>query len=243
MNIAIIFAGGVGLRMCNNSLPKQFMRVNSIPIIIHTLQVFQNHDEIDKIYISILPSHRQTLVGLLSRYGITKVAGVVDGGETGQDSIYNALVAAAAENPADSVVLVHDGVRPIVLDEVISKNIQGVHEHGSAITCFPTFETILVSENGEHITSIPTRRHVYKAQAPQSFRLGELIACHEALRGTPERYGDLVDSCSVYRKAGKTAHMIMGNYGNIKVTRPEDVFILQGLMRYREATQALGINE
>lgn len=229
--------------MCNNSTPKQFMRVNNVPIIIHTLQIFQNHEEIDKIYISILPTHRQALEDMLPRYGITKVAGVVDGGETGQDSIYNALAAAAAENPADSVVLVHDGVRPIVSDEVVSRNIRGVLERGSAITCFPSFETILVSENGEHITAIPTRRHVYKAQAPQSFRLGELLACHELLRGTPERYGDLVDSCSVYRKAGHTAHMITGNYGNIKVTRPEDVFILQGLIRYREATQALGMDE
>lgn len=243
MNIAIIFAGGVGKRMCNNALPKQFMKVNEVPIIIHTLNVFQNHPEIDKIYISILPSHRRVLEGMLSRYAITKVVEIVDGGATGQDSIYNALKAAAAENPADSTVLIHDGVRPIVTDAAISRNIESVARFGCAITSAPCTETIIVSRDAQGVEDIPPRELLLKAQAPQSFRLGEILAAHDALRATPEGYGNLVDSCSVFRKVYGRAHLVQGNYGNIKITTPEDVYVLKGLLQYLDATSAFGIEE
>lgn len=243
MNIAVIFAGGVGKRMCNNALPKQFMKVNEVPIIIHTLNVFQNHPDIDKIYISILPSHRQMLEGFLSRYGVTKVAGLVDGGATGLDSIYHALKAAAEENPADATVLIHDGVRPIVTDAVIARNIESVAAHGSAITCVPCTETIIVTRDAQEVEEIPPRELLYKAQAPQSFRLGEILTAHETLRAMPEGYGNLVDSCSVFRKVYGQVHLVQGNYGNIKITTPEDVYVLKGLLQYLDATSAFGIDE
>ncbi len=243
MNIAIIFAGGVGKRMCNNALPKQFMKVNGVPIIVHTLNVFQNNPLIDKIYISILPSHRSILQSMLNLYGITKVCGIVDGGATGQDSIYNALKRAAEENPADSTVLIHDGVRPIVTDAVIERNLTAVAEYGCAITCTPCTETIIVSRDAAGVEDIPPRELLHKAQAPQSFRLSEILAAHDTLRATPGGYGNLVDSCSVFRKVYGRVHLVQGNYGNIKITTPEDVYILKGLLQYLDATNAFGIDE
>lgn len=240
--VAVIFAGGVGRRMCNDATPKQFIKVDEVPILIHTLQVFQNHPQVERIYLVMVASHLDYTRKLVERHGITKVAAVVPGGESGLDSIYRGLQAARAENPADTVVLIHDGVRPIVSDKVISANIEAVGRHGCAVTCFPAYETILVSENGEVPESIPDRSLLYKAQAPQSFRLGDIMAAHDALRNG-QGYGGLVDSCSVFRAAGRELHMVRGNYGNIKVTCPEDVYILKGLLKYRDAMQALGMEE
>ena len=100
-NIAIIFAGGTGQRLNNgeNSIPKQFLKINEKPIIIHTLELFQNHPSIDKIYIAIHPDYYEYMQKLVKHYYITKTAGIVKGGATGQDSIYNALKLAQSENP------------------------------------------------------------------------------------------------------------------------------------------------
>lgn len=243
MNIAIIFAGGVGKRMGNNGVPKQFLQVDGAPIIVHTLRVFQNHDDIDKIYISMVESHIPRMQRLVRIHEFSKVCAIVPGGETGQDSIYNALKAAEAENPGDSVVLIHDGVRPILTDQVIRNNIEGVKKNGCAITSIPCTETIVVSKDGISPTSIPMRKELYKAQAPQSFYLEDIIAAHDVLRNSPERYDDIVDSCTIYFKLGKPVHFVKGNFGNLKVTTPNDVYVIEGLLRYRDAVQAFGVDE
>ena len=243
MNIAIIFAGGVGKRMGNDGVPKQFLRVDGVPIIVHTLRIFQNHDDIDKIYIAMVESHITKMQRLVSLYGLTKVCAIIPGGETGQDSIYNALSKAAEENPGDSIVLIHDGVRPILTDRVIRNNIEGVKEFGSAITCIPSTETIVVSHDGITPVSIPPRKDLYKAQAPQSFILKDIISAHNQIRNTPERYNDLVDSCSIYFKLNKPLHFVEGNFGNLKVTTPNDVYVIEGLLKYRDAVQAFGVDD
>ncbi len=243
MNIAIIFAGGVGIRMGEAAIPKQFLRVNDIPIIIHTLRLFQHHEKIDKIYISMVSSHVDYMQSLVEQYGISKVCAIVPGGETGQDSIYNALRRAADENEGDSIVLIHDGVRPILSHEVISANIESVRQHRSAITITPCKETILQVNEAGQVEHIPARKYLHKAQAPQSFYLADILAAHDTLRNTPERYGDLVDSCSLYFKVHGPVHFVQSNLGNIKVTTPEDVYILRGLLMYRDAVLSFGVNE
>ena len=134
-NIAIIFAGGVGRRLNNqeNSLPKQFLKINEKPIIIHTLEIFQRSPRIDKIYISINADYYDYMKELVKYHYITKIAGIVMGGATGQDSIYNALKLAYQENPEDSLVLIHDGVRPNITEAVINDNIKMATEKGNAI--------------------------------------------------------------------------------------------------------------
>ena len=151
MNIAIIFAGGTGQRLSSgeNSIPKQFLKINDKPIIIHTLELFEKHKDIDKIYIAIHPDYFDYMQDLIKHHYITKTAGIVKGGITGQDSIYNALKLAQSENPDDSIVLIHDGVRPNITEEVITKNIECAKKNGNAITCTSCFETILISEKGE----------------------------------------------------------------------------------------------
>lgn len=240
MNIAIIFAGGSGVRM-GAGMPKQFLEINGKPIIIHTLDNFQNSPFIDKIYISCKKDYICKLKNMLEYYRITKAAKVVEGGKTGQESIYNGLKCALEENPADSIVLLHDGVRPFINEDVIEKNIEAVKKYGSAVTCTPFYETPVISEAGEIVEKMPLRKYMYTAQAPQSFRLGEIVEAHEKIRKINPDYKDIADSCNLYCNLGKEVHIIEGNRGNIKVTTPEDFYLLRALLQYRENEQILGL--
>jgi 2-C-methyl-D-erythritol 4-phosphate cytidylyltransferase len=241
--IAIIFAGGTGQRMSNgeNILPKQFLKIHGKPIIVHTLELFQNHEGIDKIYISIHPDYFDYMSDLVKHYYITKTAGIVLGGATGQDSIYNALKLAQAENDEQSIVLIHDGVRPNITPEVISANIECAKKNGNAITCTSCFETILISENHLNPKHVPYRKNTYSAQAPQSFHLGEIVEAHEQTRKVNPKYTDIVDSCTLFKTLGKETYMIAGNRGNIKITTIEDLYILRALIRYKEDMDAFGL--
>jgi D-ribitol-5-phosphate cytidylyltransferase len=223
MNIAIIFAGGVGQRM-GSSIPKQFLTVYGKPIIIHTLEKFQYNENIDLIYVACKEDLIPVFEEMVLKYQITKIpkGGIVAGGKTGQDSIYNALTAAAKENPSDSIVLIHDGVRPIITDDVINANIENVIEKGSAITCTPCFETPVISYDGQSVAELPKRKYVYTAQAPQSFRLGDVLKIHEKVRKENPEYLDIVDTCTLMRTNGYDVSIVEGNRGNIKVTTPED---------------------
>ncbi|MBR3889585.1 2-C-methyl-D-erythritol 4-phosphate cytidylyltransferase [bacterium] len=244
-NIVIVFAGGVGSRLNSNenSTPKQFLKVNNKPVIIHTLELFQQNENIDKIYISIVESHFDYMKELVEYYHLSKVVGITVGGSTGQDSIYKALKIAQKENDDDSIVLIHDGVRPNITQEVINKNIENTKKHGTAITCTPCHETILISETGETPTTVPYRRETFAAQAPQTYKLGEIIEAHEVERANNPNYVDIIDSCTLFKKQGKNPSMIRGNFGNIKITTIEDLYILRALIRYKEDVEAFGLND
>ena len=242
-NIAIVFAGGVGQRLSKgeNSLPKQFLKINDKPIIIHTLEIFQKHSQIDKIYIAIHPSYYDYMQELVKLHYITKTAGIVQGGKTGQDSIYNALCLVKEQNSGNSLVLIHDGVRPNITQEVISRNIECATKNGNAITCTSCFETILISENNINPKNVPYRKNTYSAQAPQTFILDEILEAHDIVRKNNPDYTDIVDSCTLYNSLGKKTFMIGGNRGNIKITTIEDLYILRALIRYKEDLDAFGI--
>ena len=237
-NIAVIFAGGSGVRM-GSGMPKQFLKINGQPIIIYTLEIFDDNPLIDEIYIACKEDCIDTLNRYISRYQIQKVRKVVPGGATGLDSIYNALTAAKEENPADSIVLIHDGVRPFIPQHLISDNIEQVKKAGCAITCTPMYETPVKSNGGELIEEVIKRDVMYTAQAPQSFRLGEIIEAYDKAR---EEYGleGMVDSCSIFKKTGHDVALVKGNRGNIKVTTPEDLYLFRGLLNYKETQQAMG---
>ena len=239
MNIAMIFAGGSGVRM-GAGIPKQFLEINSMPVLVHSVRLFQWHHLIDKIYISTLEDYIPYVESLVEEYRLTKVAAVIPGGETAQDSIYNCLIKGAEENPDDSIVLLSDGVRPFISYDVITANIETAQEKGNAITCTPCFETILLSHDGESVSEVPFRKDTFAAQAPQTFVLKDIIEAHERIRATESRYENMVDNCTICHTLGIPVHMVEGNRGNIKVTTPEDVYMFRALLQYRENEQTFG---
>ena len=235
MNIAVIFAGGVGSRMKSKSMPKQFLEVHGKPILVHTLEHFQEHEEIDAIVVANLPEYREYLERLVHRYELRKVR-IVDGGATGQESRHRALQAVREWYPDDSVVLIHDGVRPLIDATLISENIAAVREHGSAITCTKVFETIVVSGSGKIDEVIP-RDLLYTAQAPQSFWLGEVLDAYD--RAVAEGENDSIDSCSLMRRYGHAVHMVEGPRSNIKITTVEDFYVSRSFFDLVEAKQLM----
>lgn len=238
-NIAIIFAGGSGVRM-GSGLPKQFLEVNGKPIIIHTLEIFEDHPDIDGIYVACKEEYIDRLNRFTKLFMITKVRGIVPGGSTGQDSIYNALKAASADYPNDSTALIHDGVRPCITAETIDDALASVREYGNAVICTPMYETPVQSESGEDVETLPARSSFYTAQAPQCFPLGEILDVHEAVRKENPDYTGIVDSCTLMKQAGYDIHIVEGPRGNIKVTTPEDMFVFKAMLEYRETQNVFG---
>ena len=236
MTIAIVFAGGAGVRMGAN-IPKQFLEICGKPVLAHTLELFQKHHEIDGIWIVAAKENFGRVNEIVSQYGITKCLGVAEGGASAQESIYNGLRAVAVQEPADTIVLLHDGVRPYVLPEVISANIESVKKNGNAVTFTPCFETLVISQDGRHISDIPPRRMSYSAQAPQSFRLGDILAAHEKIRQMPGGYTDMVDQATICWKLGIPINLVPGNRGNIKITTPEDLCVLEALVKDHKANR------
>jgi 4-diphosphocytidyl-2-methyl-D-erithritol synthase len=234
MNIAVIFAGGIGSRMSSDNLPKQFLKIHGTPLIVHTLQHFQDHPEIDRIAVAILPAWRDHFARLVAHYELTKVNWIVDGGDTGQESRHRAIRAVANECPGDSVVLVHDGVRPLITAQLISDNIRMVREHGAAITCTKGNETI-VSSAGDLIDDVLPRDHLYIAQAPQSLRLDTALEIYD--RAVADGDDDSIDTASLLRRYGHTIYRVDGPRSNIKITTAEDYYICRAFFDVIERSQ------
>lgn len=240
MNIAIIFASGKGTRM-GSEIPKQFLEINGKPILLHTVELFQYNSSIDKIYISTLKEYIPYVEHLVENNNISKVVSVIEGGKTAQDSIYNALKKAESENPPDSIVLLHDGVRPFVSSDVITANVEGVKKYGNAITSIPAFETIMISKDKTVIDDVTIRDQTFIGQAPQSFYLKDIISAHEQIRNSKNGYTNMVDACTILRSLGKDVHLVLGNRGNIKITTPEDVYTFKAFLQYKENEQTFGL--
>lgn len=237
-NLAVIFAGGVGSRMGKAAVPKQFLEVHGKPIIVHTLEHFQNHPEIDAIAVAILPDSRETLQRLVRVYELDKVQWIVDGGATGQESRHRALRTVSASFPEDSLVLLHDGVRPLIDADVISANIASAREHGAAVTCTKFNETIASSPAGTIEQVIP-RESIYSAQAPQTFRLGEVLAAYD--RAVDEGENDSIDSLSLMHQYGHEVHRVEGPRSNIKITTAEDFYLCRTFFELIENRQVTGL--
>jgi len=231
--VAVIFAGGIGSRMKRAEEPKQFLWVDGKPILVHTLEHFQAHPEVTAIYLSVLPSHLDSTWGLVEEFGIDKVRSVVPGGRSAQGSIHNGLQSAVRDGvPSDAVVLIHDGVRPLINQELITRNIETAREHGNAISAIPCYETIARSVDGAvTVESVTRREEMHVLQAPQTFRLGPVAGLNarsveEGLLGT------FVDQAELVRHYGDKLYLVAGLRGNVKITTDFD------LLQFRVLTES-----
>lgn len=237
-NIAVIFAGGTGRRMKSVSTPKQFLELNGKPIIIHTLDIFENHPKIDGIVVACLEDWIPSLKKMIDKFGLSKVGSIVVGGKTGQESIYNGLKAAEDTYGEDVNVLIHDGVRPLITFKTISDNIESLETYGNALTCVPATETcMIIQKDGSE--SIPKRDNTVIVRAPQSFRLKDILQAHEMAKNDGKL--EFIDSCSLMNHYGHKMHIVMGPVDNIKITTPEDFYIFRALKDMHENKQIFGI--
>lgn len=243
MNIAAIFAGGSGIRMNTKSRPKQFLELHGKPIIIYTLELFDNHPDIDAITVACIQSWIPFLEKQIRKFEINKVVKIVPGGATGQESIYNALCTAeqhalSSQGTLDGVnVLIHDGVRPLITEQTITDNINKVRECGSCITCVPATETLVVRQQDDSL-QIPSRKDSLIARAPQSFRLTDIISAHR--KAIDEGRNDFIDSCTMMSHYGYTMGIVNGPVENIKITTPTDFFVFRAMVQVHENQQIFG---
>ncbi|MCC4346852.1 2-C-methyl-D-erythritol 4-phosphate cytidylyltransferase [Limosilactobacillus reuteri] len=242
MITAVIFAGGVGKRMHSKDIPKQFLKLHDKPIIIHTLEIFEKSSYVDSIVISCLKDYMGYLNDLIIKYNLKKVQKIVPGGRTGQESIYHGLKAASnIGKRSEDIVLIHDGVRPLISDKTIKNNINGVRKYGSAITSVKAKETIIVVDKNENIKSVNDRSRSRLARAPQSFYLDDILSIHE--RAIKEGKNDFIDSCSMMQFYGKKLHLVDGPQENIKITTPDDFYTMRALLDAKENAQIYGLDE
>lgn len=235
--IAIIFAGGIGKRMNQKALPKQFLKLHGREIIIHTLEHFQQHEEIDGIVISCVREWISFLQKLLVQYRIDKVKSVVPGGETGQESIYLGLKEAEKYFPQDSIVLIHDGVRPLIEESTIRNCIHAVMERGTGITVAPVTETVIQVTESE-VENVINRSNCLLARAPQGFVLKDIMQAHEKAR--EEGLQEFIDSATLMKWAGYDLTVVEGPIENIKITTPVDFFTFKALVELKENSDLFG---
>lgn len=228
-NIALLIAGGSGNRM-GQDIPKQFMHVDGCPIIIHTMNCFQKHPDIDAISVVCLKGWETVLQAYANQFCIDKLKYIFPGGNSGMESIHNGIYGLQDAGCDDEdLVLIHDSVRPLLSQDIISSNIAICKAYGYAITGIQCREAILESEDGfSSTTSIP-RDKLIRTQTPQTFRLRNILNVHEEAK--IKGIVDSVASCTLVAEVGgREMHIVPGSEKNIKITTVEDLEILKALM-------------
>lgn len=231
-NVALITAGGIGSRL-HAHIPKQFINVNDKPIIVYTLQQFQNHPDIDAIYVSCLQEWENVLDAYARQFGIAKLKTIVPGGSTGQESIRNALIAAANDYDVNDFAVIHDGNRATVTQEIISEAILTAQQNGSAITAIPCVEVVAeLAESGNRKSSKKTinRDLLMRTQTPHVYPIGKLLWAHdEAAKQNLECAATPELMC----KLGEEIFFSKGSNANFKITEKEDLELFKAILNAR----------
>lgn len=225
-NIAVVFAGGVGQRM-GASTPKQFLKLKDKEILVHTLEKFQNNKNIDAIVISMLSTWIDFTKELIVKHNLNKVVDIVPGGETGQLSIYNGVKYVYDNFNEESIILIHDGVRPFITEELINENIDIAKVTGSCISCVKATETFLIVDEENSVKEIPARSQSLIAKAPQTFKLEKIYNAHQ--QALSENKINFIDSSTLMNYYGNHLSVVETDYDNIKITTPKDITLAESI--------------
>lgn len=226
----VIFAGGCGIRMKSTDLPKQFIEVDGIPIIIRTINNFSINDKIDYIVVSCKKEWKQYLSELLIKYHINKVVSIVDGGDTGYKSIHNGLVEINKYISVEDIVLICDGVRPLISQELINRTVEETVIYRNAVPVTQSIDSILESEDGIACKKCYTKNNMYVTQAPQGYYLDDILWAHKQVE--EKKMVDPISSSELFIQLGVSIHLIEGERQNIKATTQEDLFYLRSYYYY-----------
>ncbi len=226
-NIALIIAGGIGGRM-HQDIPKQFLSVNDKPVIVYTMESFQQHSEIDSIYVSCLKGWEDVLLAYCKQFNITKLGKIVPGGLNGQDSIRNGINAIAEEYAPEDLILVHDAIRPMLSQEIISQNIETCRQFGNAVTVIPCMEAMLKSIDEVESNESILRNQLFRAQTPQTISVGKAVDLHK--RALDQGITNSVATCTLLLELGEKVYFAKGSELNIKITTTDDITIFKALL-------------
>lgn len=232
MNFGVILAGGIGSRMGNVEKPKQYLTVGDKPIIIHTLEKFYVNSNFEKIIVLCPQQWVGHTKDLVKKYlnDENRVV-VIQGGETRNETIMNSI-RYIEENyglQEDTIIVTHDSVRPFVTHRIIEDNIRYAKEFGACDTVITATDTIVQSEDGQIISSIPERSKMYQGQTPQSFNAKELKDLYLSLSNEEKEI--LTDAAKIFVIKGKPVHLVDGEVFNIKITYPYDLRVAETLIK------------
>lgn len=228
-NIGIILAGGCGARMGNMDRPKQFIEVYGKPLIIYTLEAFENSEYIDEILISCHKDYIEDMKIWCRKYEITKEKYIIEGGNTRQESSYKALETLKDNVYDDDIVVIHDSARPLITLEIIKNNVLYAKEYGAVDTVIPTDDTIIRSVDESTISNVPVRKELYIGQTPQSFKFAHILDAH--LKAKEDKIDNATDDCQLVLNCNQNVHLVSGDKLNLKITRFEDLTLFKAILK------------
>ena len=231
MNVALLTAAGSGTRM-NQDIPKQFIHVVNQPVIIYTVEAFQRNPQIDAIVVVTLPSWIDFVWAYAKQFEITKLRWVVPGGETGQESILNGLKVLEENCCLTDTIMVHDGNRPMISDDIIADSLSVYKKHGSAVAAIPCVEAVFRSEDGILSNDSIPRERLFRTQTPHTYSLEKLLWAHkEAIQ---KGIKNTAASCTLMQQLGETIYFSKGSEKNFKLTTLEDFDIFRAFLHDEE---------
>ena len=231
MNIALIVAAGSGSRMGNADKPKQFLPIYGKPLMIHTIEAFEVHDEIDAIVVVTNEAYIDQVKVWCKQYDLGKIKAVVAGGDSRQISVHNGLqaVKAISKDPKNDIVLIHDAARPLISQRIITDNIRVCEKYDAVDTVIKASDTIVRSVNEESISDIPARNELYQGQTPQTFKLSLILDAHEYVK--THAVNNVTDDCKLVLSLGKEVRLVEGSKQNFKITTFDDLMMLKALLK------------
>lgn len=230
MNIAIVIAGGSGHRM-GQDIPKQFINVYDKPVIIYTLESFQKHPQIDAIEVVCIDGWHDVLKAYAKQFGITKLKWVVNGGQTGQESIRNGVYNLEGVLKDDDIVIIHDGIRPLVDESVLSDVILKCNRYGNAVTSMPYNEQIFVVDDEISTVKYIPRETLRRVSTPQAYKFGKVDrAYHEAFEKKIGIYGSSYTNTMMV-ELGERLYFAAGSDKNIKLTTKDDLEMFKAYLK------------
>lgn len=233
MNVAIILAGGAGKRM-QQEIPKQFINIYDKPVIIYTLQAFEKHPEIDAILVVCINGWHDILRAYAAQNKITKLKWVIDGGNTGQESIRNGVEYLKDKCSDEDIVVIHDGIRPLVDENVLSDVIVTCKMHGNGVTSMPYNEQIFVKLDEDTTREYIPRETLRRVSTPQAYKYGKLSWAYEkAFKEEIGIFGSAYTNTMMV-DLGETLHFAIGSDKNIKLTTPDDLELFKALLKMKE---------
>lgn len=232
MIVALLTAAGKSARM-GQDIPKQFIHVDNKPLIVHTMEAFQKHPNIDAIIVVTLPMWTAVLEAYAKQFGITKLKWVTEGGETGQESIHNGLMELKKHLSPDDIVVIHDGNRCNVSTEIISNSLVTYHTYGSAVAAIPCVEAVFRSDDdGVTADEMIPREQLFRTQTPHTYSFSKLLWAHEEA----EKRGikNSAATCTLMKELGEKVYFSQGSETNLKITTVDDLKIFKALINVKQ---------